>query len=127
MIKKHALYFSAMLISLSVVFWLVDPESLSSTMLFGVFALLYVCIALCLVTILLIIKGFLAIKWTTGTIRRVGFSLALLPTFLLLLQSVGQLTLRDTLLATGLTILLYLYSHRMFDAPHNGSESTRVR
>ena len=114
MIKIYGLSLLATLTALGALFVMIDPRQLPSIALFGVFGLIYAAIALIIIIFLLILKIILGVEWRTSTIRRVGISIALLPTFLLLLQSVGQLTVRDSILAVMLTVLLYVYLHRMF-------------
>lgn len=113
MIKLHATILVIGTTSLAVIFTVTNPRSLPSIALFAIFALLYVVLVQVVVLLMFAAKKLLGVGWRTSTIRRVGFSVALLPVFLLLLQSVGQLTIRDSVLAVTLTVLLYIYSHRM--------------
>lgn len=114
MIKTQAFSLLATFGALCAVFVMINPQTLPSVALFATFGLIYAVFAQAIILFLLIARVFLGVKWRTSTIRRVGISVALLPTFLLLLQSVGQLTVRDSILAMTLTILLYVYLHRMF-------------
>lgn len=123
MLKRYLIYTSIVVSGLIFVLLFVNPTSLPSSALFAVFALIYVSIALSIICLLMIVRKIFERKWVTGIIRRVGFSTALLPTFLLLLQSVGQLTVRDAVLACILTSLAYMYSHRMFTQPHGSDIS----
>jgi hypothetical protein len=51
--------------------------------------------------------------------RRLGLAVSLSATLLLVLQSLGQLTLRDVLTVAAIIILGYLYVSRSpFDVPH---------
>lgn len=114
MMKINTLILVGATVILGMIFVTINPQTLPSIALFGVFGLIYIIISQAVTLLLLVFKKLLGLKWRTSTIRRVGFSLALLPTFLLLLQSVGQLTVRDSALAITLTVLLYVYLHRMF-------------
>lgn len=117
MIRLHAILFGITLAILSTVLVMVNPQELPSFALFGVFVLIYMMIAQLCILLLLFVRGLLGLAWRTSTIRRVGYSIGLLPTFLLLLQSVGQLTTRDVVIAVVLTLLLYVYFHRMLGGP----------
>jgi hypothetical protein len=113
MIKKHSSILVASIATLLLYVNLVDPRTIPPVATFAVFGLLYVVFSQLLIVALAGLRYVLLTKWQTSTIRRVAYSLALLPTFLLLLQSVGQLTVRDALLASALTVLLYAYTYRM--------------
>ena len=113
MIKKHSILLAASIAALVLYINMVDPRTIPPVATFAVFGLLYVVFSQLLIVALAGLRFLLLTKWQTSTIRRVAYSLALLPTFLLLLQSVGQLTVRDALLASALTVLLYAYTYRM--------------
>ena len=114
--KRYALYAAVCTIISTAVLMLTDPRQLPSTALFGVFILLYINLGLLCTVFLAGIRNLLEKKWKTSIIRRVAFSFALLPIFLLLLQSVGQLTPRDVFLASAFVVLVWMYVHRMLRA-----------
>lgn len=98
----------------AVLFATTNPEKLPAAVFIGLFALLY---GFCY-TILGLAGALLnridVISWGTTRIKRTAIAIACLPTFLLVLQSIGQLTVRDILLTVGLFVLLYLYFGRVF-------------
>lgn len=123
MLKRYLIYTLIITLVLVLVLVFVDPTKLSSTLLFAVLALIYGWFVLSIMCILLVCKLLTRVGWQIGTIRRVALSAALLPTFLLLLQSVGQLTPRDTIISVVLTLLIYFYSQRMFVSDKDKKES----
>jgi hypothetical protein len=85
-----------------------------SAVLALVFALLYVQSAVFLLLIALVINKLGQFAWKPAIVKRVAYSLAVLPVFLLLLQSIGQLTWRDFLLSVAFAALGYFYYSRFF-------------
>jgi len=91
-----------------------NPEHLSPAIFIGFFMLLY---GLCYSSLALagiVFNKLGVIQWSIKRISRTALAVACLPVFLLVLQSIGQLTLKDVLLTSGLFVLLYLYFGRVF-------------
>ncbi len=65
-----------------------------------------------------ILKKFEVISWSSKRIHRTALAVACFPVFLITLQSIGQLTVRDVLLASGFFGLLYVYFNRVLTASH---------
>ena len=84
---------------------LTSPDNLPLPLLVLPFLLLF--IALYMTSQLITGKFFSHLK--TGVRRGLAISLAALPTLLLVLQSVGQLTIRDSLITVGLVVILIVY------------------
>ena len=118
LMKYYAVTAGGLVVIIGGIFMLTDPERLPAAAYIIFFTLLYgLCVAV------LSILGFAAkhmqlIPWRLRRIQKMAALVAVLPVFLLLLQSVGLLTLRDVLLAAGITILLYLYFNRMAAQPN---------
>lgn len=85
-----------------------QPDRLPSAVLILPFALMFAILALLIA---------LAIGWRHGGISskaiRAGCTAAVLPTLLLVLQSVGQLTLRDALTLFALFGITYFYMSKV--------------
>jgi len=79
----------------------------------AVFTVLYALVFTVMMTIGVALGRLKVLRWSHSRIRRVIAGAALLPVFLLVLQSIGQLTVRDVLLAGSLALILYFYFARM--------------
>jgi len=89
------------------------PDSVSLTVIMAVFTVLYALVFTVMMTIGVALGRLKVLRWSHSRIRRVIAGAALLPVFLLVLQSIGQLTVRDVLLAGSLALILYFYFARM--------------
>lgn len=119
MVRKTSILGFVTIIGLGVLLLATNPEHLPPAIFIGFFILLY---GFCYSFLALIGMAFNklgVIQWSTKRISRTAFAVASLPVFLLVLQSIGQLTLKDVLLTSGLFILLYLYFGRVFAQPTN--------
>ncbi len=84
-----------------------DPQSLPAVVLIAPFILLFVAFA----SAIYLMAGYLGLS---GPVRlRTGFVGAFAPVVLMILQSLGQLTLRDTLVIFALFVLVYFYISRL--------------
>jgi hypothetical protein len=111
--RNPILYVAAILVSL-LFFGLTSPHTQPSVLLIvGALALL---ILLSSVSNLILIMTGLRSRLTRGMRRGVIVLFALLPTLLLMLQSIGQLTVRDVLILSGLFIIGLFYAIRMRQA-----------
>jgi len=84
-----------------------DPQSLPSVVLVAPFVLLFVILAV----LISLIFGLYGLS-RSGRLRA-GMIGAAMPVLLLLLKSLGQLTLRDTLAIFALFAIAYFYASRL--------------
>jgi hypothetical protein len=84
-----------------------NPERLPSIFLMLPFGLLFIV----LVSAIYYALGFLGIRPRARL--RIGMAAAAVPVLLLVLQSLGQLTPRDTLVVCALGALAYFYSSKL--------------
>jgi hypothetical protein len=103
-------YIATILISL-VFFGTTSPQTQPSVLLIVGFLALLMFLA-SVSSLILFITG-LRSRLPKGVRRGVILLSALLPTLMLMLQSVGQLTVRDVLIMTGLFVIGLFYIHRM--------------
>jgi hypothetical protein len=87
-----------------------DPKNAPSVVLIIPFILLLIILT---VGIQLLLRYK---KWPRSKIWRVSFGAACVPLALLILQSIGQLTLRDALTLIAFFFLAYFYAGRMAKA-----------
>jgi len=99
---------------LVVMLLMTSPEHLPPAVFIGFFMLLYGFCYSFLALAGIVFNRLRIIQWSTRRVSRTALAIASLPVFLLVLQSIGQLTLKDVLLTSGLFILLYLYFGRVF-------------
>ena len=113
MVRKLLTLFAAATAATIALFAATNPERLPVAVFIGFFILFYgICYSLfALLGILL--KKLDIIAWTPRRIVRTALAVACLPVFLVVLQSIGQLTVKDVLLVLGLFVLLYLYFGRV--------------
>jgi len=106
--KKTAKIIGSCLLILVALLCTTQPDRLPSAVLIVPFALMFVVLALVIA---------LAIGWRHGGITskhiRAGCTGAVLPILLLVLQSVGQLTLRDALTLFALFGISYFYMSKV--------------
>lgn len=114
MVKRAIVLILTAIIGCSVLFAATNPESVPSTLFIGVFILVYGFVYGILLLIGVGLRSFGVITWTEKRLQRTVMALACYPVFLLILQSIGQLTARDVVLATGFFALAYLYAGRVF-------------
>jgi hypothetical protein len=90
-----------------------NPERLPAAVFIGFFVLLYgICYSL-LALLGMLLRRLDIVSWSLRRVMRTALAVACLPVFLLVLQSIGQLTFKDVLLVLGLFVLLYLYFGRV--------------
>jgi hypothetical protein len=106
--KKTAKIIGACTLLLALLLCTTQPAKLPSAVLIVPFALMFAMLALTIA---------LAIGWRHGgmsaRVLRAGFLGAVLPILLLVLQSVGQLTLRDALTLFALFGITYFYMSKV--------------
>lgn len=106
--KTTAKIIGTCLLVLAVFLSTTQPQRLPSAVLIMPFALLFVMLALLVA---------LAIGWRHGGVTsrhiRIGCTSAVLPVLLLVMQSVGQLTLRDALTLFALFAIAYFYMSKV--------------
>lgn len=113
MLKKHGSMAIVAAGLLGFILATTHPSSVHLAVLMLVFGLLYVFMWQSLVVVGLSLKRLGIASQKRVHIGRIAAGAAALPVFLLILQSIGQLTIRDVALASGLFLLLYLYFSRM--------------
>ena len=106
---KVAVLSSLMLLG---IFLLTDPQQLPSVFLIAPFVLLFISFFSFVVFLL----GTLS-RITKPTGLKIGFTLAFLPVILLVLQSLGQLTIKDLLAIFALFGVAYFYIARFSTQP----------
>lgn len=113
MVLRHVLVLASVMVIMLVILATTHPDTVPLGLLMGIFVLIYLVVfeGMVLVGIGLHRTGLL--NWNQPRVRKVAAGVAALPTFLLVLQSIGQLTVRDMLLASGLCVLLYFYLGRL--------------
>ena len=107
--RNPPLYIAAVLVSL-LFFGLTSPNTQPSVLLIvgslGLLMLLYG------VSSLILFMTGLGSRLSKGMRRGVILLFAVLPTLLLMLQSIGQLTVRDVLILSGLFVIGLFYVHK---------------
>lgn len=113
MVRKHLIIAAGMALALSIILTTTHPERLPAALFIVVFALLYGLMVYALIGAGLVAVNLGLLPWQLPRIRRTAMWASVLPVFLLILQSIGQLTLQDIIITLGLFALLYLYFSRM--------------
>lgn len=90
------------------------PKSMPVAVFIIFFVVLYAVLAALFVLAGVGMRSLLLAKWQDRQVRRTAYWPAALLVLMLVLQSIGQLTIRDFLLIVGLGGLLYAYVHRFF-------------
>ncbi len=101
-------------VGIGVLFVATNPENVPAVVFIVLFLLLYALFYAALGLVILVLRRLDIISWTTRRIRRTALAVACVPVFLLILQSIGQLAIKDVVLTVGLFVLLYLYFNRTF-------------
>lgn len=117
MVKRAIILILTAIVGCSVLFAATNPEDVPSALFIGVFILVYGFVYGVLLLIGVGLRSFGALTWTEKRLQRTVLALSCYPVFLLILQSIGQLTARDVVLATGFFVLAYLYAGRVFLDP----------
>ncbi len=104
--KKLIIISSACLVAVLLLFMTTDPNKTPSFVLMLPFVLLFVLLST-LITIVLRAQGT-----AEGKSLKIGLVLAAVPLILLVLQSIGQLTIRDVLTIGILFVISYFYVSR---------------
>ena len=99
--------------ALVLIFLVTNPGRLPVAVFILVFGLLYVASFLLIDISCLMLDRLQLMDFSAKRISRVAALVAILPVFLLVLQSIGQLTFRDVLLIMSLFVLLYAYFNRV--------------
>lgn len=110
--KLSILTFAAA-IAIALLFVSTNPEKLPAAVFIGLFALVYGFFYGLFALVGIGLRKIGVLAWSDVRVVRTSLAVACLPVFLLVLQSIGQLTVRDILLSSGLFILLYLYFGRV--------------
>jgi hypothetical protein len=97
----------------TILFTATNPERVPSAVFIILFLLLYGFCYGALVLIGGVLRKFDVIAWSSRRIKRTALAVSCFPIFLIVLQSIGQLTVRDVLLASGFFVLLYGYFNRV--------------
>lgn len=108
--------------AVALLFVSTNPEKLPAAVFIGLFALVYGFFYGLFALVGVGLRKIGVLAWSDARIVRTCLAIACLPVFLLILQSIGQLTVRDVLLSSGLFVLLYLYFGRVL-AQKNQPES----
>lgn len=110
--KRRLLASILIVCGIVLLFVTTNPEHLPAAVFIGFFILFYVlCYSLLSLAGMLLCRLEI-LRWDKKRVNRTAYAVACLPVFLLVLQSIGQLTLKDILLSIGLFALLYLYFGR---------------
>lgn len=112
--------FLASIVGLTLIFTLTTPDRLPLVVLLVVFFMMYIAFAIALFVGLKIVCALGGFSWSDHYLRRLAQTVSVVPVFLILLQSIGQLTPQDVLLTLGVGLLAYFYYRRVF----TGSKST---
>ena len=113
MIKKAVAAALASGAAILALFALTNPETVPSVVLLLVFALLYVCVTALLLVLLVLLKRFGLLALRTKTIWRAACMLGGFMIFMVILRSIGQLTIRDVAISALFAVLLYIYYARL--------------
>lgn len=106
-----ALGFAALAVLLAIMFS-TNPEQAPPYVAIAIFIALYGVIAILCYACLTLMRFLGGFHWTDRRLYRGACLGAILPVALLLLQSIGQLTLRDVALLLIFSGLVVLYAHR---------------
>lgn len=113
MIYKNILVSVIVLVLLGFLMTATSPDNLSAPLLGLFFMLLYVLVVSLLVLGMQLLKAFHIIKFPILKMIRLAAIGSIVPIFVLLLHSIGQLTVRDVLLVIIFFALLHFYFSRM--------------
>ena len=110
---KYYIYLALILASMLVLLLFgANPRNINSVVLVAPFVLMFLILFL-IMTYFFRARGFTRkVSWTVATF------IALLPTLLLVLQSIGQLTPRDVITIIALFAIAYFYTMHV-DSPVN--------
>jgi hypothetical protein len=117
MIFKNALTIVFLSVVTGILFLTTNPDTMPSAMFVAVFCLLYALVTSLVLEVLLALRHAGFVEWRARRMLRVAAMLAAFPVFLVVLKSIGQLTVRDIILALALFILAYLYFNRVSTSP----------
>lgn len=117
MVKRAITLIALALTGCLLLFATTNPESVASAAFIGVFMLLYMLVYGVLLLVGVGLRSFEVITWSKKRLHRTVLALSGYPVFLVVLQSIGQLTIRDVVLVTGFFVLAYLYAGRIFFVP----------
>ncbi len=90
-----------------------NPEQVPAVVFILLFLLLYGFCYGVLGLLGSVLSRFEVITWSNTRVQRTALAVASFPVFLIILQSIGQLTIRDVLLASVFFGLLYVYFNRV--------------
>jgi low temperature requirement protein LtrA len=105
--KKHTYMVLAIILVLAILLFGTNPRDVTSVVLVAPFVLIFSALFLS-AAYFLRVKGFTRrAAWAMATF------IAMLPTLLLVLQSIGQLTIRDVATIVALFAIIYFYATRV--------------
>lgn len=105
--KKYVYFIPITVIALLLLLFETNPRSVSSAVLVIPFVLIFLVLFLS-ISYFLRVEGF-----TKKSSWAVAVFVAMLPTLLLVLQSIGQLTIRDVATIVALFLIAYFYVARV--------------
>lgn len=100
-------------VGLVMLFVFTNPDKIPAIIFVVVFVLLYGLFVSLGLLVLSVLRRVEILMWQRSKIIKTAFSVAGLPFILLLLQSLGQLTIKDVFLVMILFFLLYFYFSRL--------------
>lgn len=113
MVYKNLIGIAGCLVVLGIVMTATSPDNFSASLLGLVFLLLYVLTVFVMVLIFQVLNMLRFTAFSMPKIMKVSTAGSIVPVFMLILHSIGQLTFRDILLAITFFVLLYFYFSRM--------------
>lgn len=120
-LKTYATAAGALSVGLCIFFMATHPERLPTFMFSVVFAVLYGIGFSVMMGVGVWIRHRTMTSAAHRRMQKHAAIIALWPTLMLILQSIGQLTLRDIIITTVLLVLLYFYAVRMAQPSPNSS------
>lgn len=102
---------------LILIFNMTHPVTSPSIILLLVFGLLYCLVSSLLLLLLTILHRFGFIGGNARLLRRIALAVGGFLVFIVVLRSIGQLTLRDLAIGTIFAVILYLYYTKLRSSP----------
>lgn len=102
------------------------PDEVPSFVFVVFFLFLYIAFSLFALVLVRFVRSAGGFRWRSSSMRRFSFGISVVPILLLILQSIGQLTVQDTLLTFSLAVIAYFYYQRFFGKQTN-SENNSVQ
>lgn len=121
MVRTYSIIFAVTAVLFVVFINMTRPDVVPSVFYIVPFLLLGVAVYALTMTIGALLVRFQILTISRKLLKRLAILASLYVSFLLLLQSIGQLTIRDVVIGLILITLLYLYFDRMItDTPMAG-------